>query len=75
VQAIVEFQRSLSGKKGSDSLYSTRFLDCCAEVAIAHLLLEQAMIAQDKMRKLEMIMLIVLFIRKYSRHNTMFETS
>ncbi|HQM30724.1 MAG TPA: acyl-CoA dehydrogenase [Syntrophales bacterium] len=53
VQAIVEFQRSLSGEeRGLIPLYSTRFLDCCAEVAIAHLLLEQALIAQDKMRKL-----------------------
>lgn len=34
-------------------LTSTRFLDCCAEVAISHLLLEQALIAAEKNKKLE----------------------
>jgi 3-(methylthio)propanoyl-CoA dehydrogenase len=29
-------------------LFSTRFLDCCAEVAISHLLMEQALIALEK---------------------------
>jgi hypothetical protein len=31
-------------------LTSTRFLDCVAEVAVAHLLLEQALIAEDRLR-------------------------
>ncbi len=38
------------GKADLVPLTSTRFLDCVAEVAIAHLLLEQALIARDKLQ-------------------------
>ena len=37
------------GKNNLVPLTSTRFLDCVAEVAVAHLLLEQALIAQGKL--------------------------
>jgi hypothetical protein len=39
------------GKIDLVPLTATRFLDCVAEVAIAHLLLEQALIAEGKLRK------------------------
>lgn len=39
------------GKVDAVTLTATRFLDCVAEVAIAHLLMEQALIADDKLRK------------------------
>ena len=39
------------GKQGLIPLTSTRFLDCMAEVAVGHLLLEQGLIAQKKLEQ------------------------
>jgi alkylation response protein AidB-like acyl-CoA dehydrogenase len=51
VKEIAEYYRSLStDKRDLIPLSSTRFLECCSETAIAHLLLEQAMVAQEKMQ-------------------------
>lgn len=51
VKEIAEYYRSLSAdKRDLIPLSSTRFLECCSETAIAHLLLEQAMVAQEKMQ-------------------------
>jgi len=40
------------GKFNNVALTSIKFLDCCAEVAIGHLLLEQALIAAAKLKEL-----------------------
>lgn len=40
------------GKFDNVALTSTKFLDCCAEVAIGHLLLEQSLIAAAKLKEL-----------------------
>ena len=41
-----------SGRFDLIALTSTQFLDCCAELAIGHLLLEQALIAEAKLKGL-----------------------
>jgi len=57
VQAIVEISISYGryfkeGKIDLVPLTSTRFLDCCAEVAISYLLLEQALISLKRLDEL-----------------------
>ncbi|MEA3221812.1 MAG: acyl-CoA dehydrogenase [Thermodesulfobacteriota bacterium] len=57
VQAIVEISISYGryfkeGKINLVPLTSTKFLDCCAEVAISHLLLEQALISLKRLDEL-----------------------
>ena len=51
---MVEKYGTLFGSEKQDliPLTSTRFLECCGEVAVAHLLLEQALIALEKSKDL-----------------------
>lgn len=54
VDASRRYRHYISG--GSSDLIpltSARFLDCSAEIAIAHLLMEQAFIAEDKLRGIQ----------------------
>ncbi len=54
LEAMVEKYGTLFGSEKQDliPLTSTRFLECCGEVAVAHLLLEQALIALEKSKDL-----------------------